>query len=457
MPVFPVVAQALGDHAQSPGFAGHIFLRILGNWTDARQALEPCVAIVEQLEACGRDAFPKHQQWLRPSNCESVALWDKSILEQFLGFRVARPRFAQGLDILQKAHNHSVCLWMLSHGWNAAGRVSYFAAPKVRFIDKLVNVGVRTFLNPGWHHELHVACENCSAFNRISIRPIVLSTPCLGAVQQVMAAMVGAARNSEMPKDYVDVSQTTWPNLKEIVRRHGKIPGPTEFRMTCPPLSRGPCGNYADTAFAVVKPVSDPRGQEEVAFKINSSRRLQVSERRLMFHHRSALCFYPDEASPEGWLIGFAALHMDGPDMQAFVVFVCFFGVVMPLICMVTALLHINKQERCKQHVHQLRSQAQREMMQMELDERLGQERRDRGTTGQEGATRSPSRGSSSRPRRSLRNPRLYGGELSALMEGGYIDMHGISATNGFSARALSGQVGAPPDSLSATALAGIA
>merc|ERR1719324_406814 len=204
-------------------------------------------------------------------------------------------------------------------------------------------------------------------------------------------------------------------------------------------------------------PKADPQGKDEAIFNVVSTRRLLVKERRMLFHHRTAICFYTDEAAPHGWLVGIAALHMDGPDMQAFVVFVCFFGVVMPLICMVTALLHINKQERCKQHVHQLRSQAQREMMQMELDERLGQERRDRGTTGQEGATRSPNRGSSSRPRRSLRNPRQYGGELSALMEGGYIDMHGISATNGVSARVLSGQVGAPPDSLSATALAGIA
>merc|ERR1711865_1314553 len=66
--------------------------------------------------------------------------------------------------------NHSVCLWSISQGQGptVAGRVTYYPLPKVRFIDKLVSMGVRTFLNPGWHRHVQVSCENCSAANRIS-------------------------------------------------------------------------------------------------------------------------------------------------------------------------------------------------------------------------------------------------------------------------------------------------
>jgi len=65
---------------------------------------------------------------------------------------------------------------------------------------------------------------------------------------------------------------------------------------------------------------------------------------------------------------------MDGPDMRAFIGFVCFFGVALPLICLVTALLHYNKYERCKQHVNQVRLDFQRSQLERELNIR-----RDRG------------------------------------------------------------------------------
>ncbi|OLP96731.1 hypothetical protein AK812_SmicGene21013 [Symbiodinium microadriaticum] len=51
----------------------------------------------------------------------------------------------------------------------------------------------------------------------------------------------------------------------------------------------------------------------------------------------------------------------------AFIGFVCFFGVALPLICLVTALLHYNKYERCKHHVRHLRLEYQREQLEREL------------------------------------------------------------------------------------------
>ena len=59
-----------------------------------------------------------------------------------------------------------------------------------------------------------------------------------------------------------------------------------------------------------------------------------------------------------------------GYDVQAFVGFVCFFGIALPLICMVTVLLHVNKQQQCKQHVQEIRLQVQREQLAREMEGR---------------------------------------------------------------------------------------
>mmetsp|Transcript_86057 Transcript_86057/g.168313 ORF Transcript_86057/g.168313 Transcript_86057/m.168313 type:complete len:171 (-) Transcript_86057:47-559(-) len=109
-----------------------------------------------------------------------------------------------------------------------------------------------------------------------------------------------------------------------------------------------------------------------MTFVLESARRLLARERQILFHHRSALCFYPAGDASSGWLVGFAAVQMDGLDMQAFIGFVCFFGVALPLICLVTALLHYSKYERCKQHLQQLRLEFQREQLEREMASRRG-------------------------------------------------------------------------------------
>jgi len=125
--------------------------------------------------------------------------------------------------------------------------------------------------------------------------------------------------------------------------------------------------------------------QQVAKFRLGSHIRLAAKERRHLFHHRSAVCFYPDDGAPQGWLAGYIEFHMDGPDVQAFVGFVCFFGIALPLICMVTVLLHVNKSQRCKQHVRELRLQLQREQLEAEITQRRTQP-----------ATRSPSASSRS-------------------------------------------------------------
>lgn len=140
--------------------------------------------------------------------------------------------------------------------------------------------------------------------------------------------------------------------------------------LPCPPPAHGPCSGYLETAFDIGGPDSGMRvgaAASSAFFTLSSGRRLAAKQRRELFRHPSALCFYPDAASPQGWLTGYVVFHMDGPDVQAFVAFVCFFGIALPLICIVTALLHVNKQQRCRQKVHELRLQVQREQLEREL------------------------------------------------------------------------------------------
>jgi len=365
---FPVLLEPDDD---STAYGAAIFLRLPGNWSGT--TLRPCVSIVERAEQCTRTS-------LDVSTCSSRALWKSSILTSFLGFEVPRPSFARGSHLLAAAHNHSVCFYATGNAgevlpWeqstalplNASvlsGRVVYSPVPKVRFIDTVVGIGVRTFLNPGWHREIQIQCTNCSSANRITLAPIIPETRCAGVMQQALAAAAAAARDSEMPEANLELHKSVPMALQAIIRGKG------ENQAGCVAPARSPCSGYADQAFSVTSPKFDPHSAHEAVLDFDSVVRLLVQERRLMFHHRSAICFYANEAMPHGWLIGFAALHMDSGDMQAFVVFVCFFGVVLPLICMATALLHINKQERCKQHIQQLRDQVQREQLADELSDR---------------------------------------------------------------------------------------
>merc|ERR1711865_881445 len=131
-------------------------------------------------------------------------------------------------------------------------------------------------------------------------------------------------------------------------------------QVLCKPPEHGPCHGYIDTAFAVghlnngsglTEGVAesgsrgDPAlddGDEPVEFVLQSHGRMAGNDRRLLFHHQSALCFYPDDGTPKGFLVGWVEFHMDGPDVQAFVGSVCFFAIGLPAICMITALLHVN-------------------------------------------------------------------------------------------------------------------
>lgn len=187
-------------------------------------------------------------------------------------------------------------------------------------------------------------------------------------MQQRYAAFAAAVRDGQLPSNVVLGKGDG--KLQEIVQNKGRAFEHFSTKApSCQVLHRGPCHGYVkddDGSFSVGAPGTEEDGAL-MEFTLDGKERLAAKYRKALFHHPSALCFFPDEGSPEGWLVGFVLVHMDGPDMQAFVGFVCFFGVALPLICLITALLHFNKYERCRQHVSQLRLDYQREQLSQEL------------------------------------------------------------------------------------------
>lgn len=355
------------------GNASPLRIEIPGQWQEGN-APGLCVALVERPEDCAR-AFQSGRA------CTATPLWHLSDHEKFLAFEVPLPSFPLLAKGGALASHHSVCLRGVGPlppylpdakpGLVLLGQVEYYRLPQVRFLLKEVRVGVRTFLNPGWRERIVLECWNCTAQSSIAIQPIQLGHLCRGLAQQSLAALAAAVRDGQVPAN-VDMLHHKNSMVDEIVSSGGAAAS-LEAVKGCEAPIPGPCLRW-DEGFrdvAIVGLSDDgPLGAGEASFTVESSRRLLTKERQLLFHRRSALCFYPDEKVSSGWLVGFVAVHMDSPDLQAFIGFVCFFGVALPLICLVSSLLHYNKNERCKQHVHILRLAYQRSQLDREIGAR---------------------------------------------------------------------------------------
>lgn len=338
---FPVPLQADGN------------VVIALNWTNAT---EPCVAVVARPEDCNTCSFGL-------DSCRAKSHLHGPDQETLLMYELPRQPFMLTND-LNERHEHSVCIRELQNGtvpvFRLLGRISYYRKPQVSFIKNILIIGVRTFINPGWNQEIVLQCTNCSAASQVVVQPITYDSRCRSVTQQMMAALAVANRHQEMPSS-VDTSELRNSQMEEAAQ-HGTMAG-----INCPVPSSSPCAGYADGAFAVGFRKSTDYDDQYATFLLESSRRLSGHEKQIFFHHRSAICLYPGGPAAHGWLVGFAVVHMNVLDMQAFIGFVCFFGVALPLICLVTALLHYNKYERCKHHVRQLRLEYQREQLEREL------------------------------------------------------------------------------------------
>eukprot|EP00929_Paragymnodinium_shiwhaense_P025876 TRINITY_DN15544_c0_g1_i1.p1 TRINITY_DN15544_c0_g1~~TRINITY_DN15544_c0_g1_i1.p1 ORF type:complete len:849 (-),score=172.53 TRINITY_DN15544_c0_g1_i1:50-2596(-) len=448
-----------------------------------------CVTIVERAEDCGCCAFSgTTSAERRRDHCTADLVFKNGIAEDgHLIFKVQVPDFLAKLSSggVPPDHGHMVCVQarpivpsilpgrMAEANASAAsgsrrdifsalgapfvlGRLQYYYLPQVSFNTDITRIGIRTFLNPGWHEELRVPCTNCSTSAphlnpRIAIRPLVTGLDCRGLLQQTLSATAAAVRNGELPANVMidERAEDALSRLLTAVRQNGDIPSLTQVTQAslksqgnalvnaatnlhaslraaavqkfaqltnneisqirhCTIPARGPCdGPLEKDAFGVglpadVAPASDDSEEDTMTFVVEGSRRLLPKERQTLFHHRSALCLYLEDSATHGWLVGFALVHVDGPDMQAFVGFVCFFGVALPLICLITALLHYNKYEQCRQQLQHLRLSYQREQLDRELA----------GNSRPSAATGAPAQGSVSASSSSSWN----GGARSALV-----------------------------------------
>eukprot|EP00929_Paragymnodinium_shiwhaense_P022308 TRINITY_DN14285_c0_g1_i1.p1 TRINITY_DN14285_c0_g1~~TRINITY_DN14285_c0_g1_i1.p1 ORF type:complete len:479 (-),score=84.26 TRINITY_DN14285_c0_g1_i1:93-1529(-) len=377
-----------------------LYVRVSGNFSQRDRAL--CVAVVQTPWDCSGGAFGGDGE------CLAKPLWNLSKPGDFLGFELPRPAFTLGVELLELDRNnataHSVCLRRSAEdgGGGVAGepafqkpqtsvlgRLTYYKLPQVHFEPKLQTVRLRTFLNPGWAQEFRIECVNCSASNRVAVKPVVLPT-CQTQEEEVHAAL--AALNGKPPNSMPGTPPRTraarfavWArSVAPSSRLVGlRLKSPLGPRPPCKPLDpEGPCLGYMDDSFDVaeLRAVEDSEGTAEGqpaaeagVFMLERPQRLAVQVRRQLLHTPSALCFYPDPSVPRGWLVGFVNFHQDEFDVRAFVAFVCFSGIILPIICMITVLLHMSKLQRVKSQLRLLRMDYQRDQLQQEIgDQRLG-------------------------------------------------------------------------------------
>ncbi|CAE7023989.1 unnamed protein product, partial [Symbiodinium natans] len=366
----PREAKALNESSKDEGRMFPVPLELAGdvvivlNWSNASKV--PCLTVVSQPQDCNSCAFG-------PTSCSPAHLQAPEQARpdtRLLSYSLPRPDWllTPNSRYEEVAHNsHSVCIRELGDDEDAVptlrllGALSYFRLPQMTFLKGILIVGVRTFINPGWSEEINLKCTNCSSVSQVVIRPISFDPMCRSVSQQMAAALRVAVRAGEVESSHIDLSELSSARMEDVVL-HGNVAG-----INCPLPAASPCGGYAEGAFAVGEAKASSFDDEHITYVLQSSRRLSGHEKQVFFHHRSAICLYPGGPSNHGWLVGFAVVHMNVLDMQAFIGFVCFFGVALPLICLVTALLHYNKYERCKHHVRHLRLEYQREQLEREL------------------------------------------------------------------------------------------
>eukprot|EP00927_Polykrikos_kofoidii_P042174 TRINITY_DN36028_c0_g1_i1.p1 TRINITY_DN36028_c0_g1~~TRINITY_DN36028_c0_g1_i1.p1 ORF type:complete len:687 (-),score=82.89 TRINITY_DN36028_c0_g1_i1:337-2397(-) len=420
---FPVF-RVLADPAST--FGSVVSLRLPGDWRSAAKAVKAgkaspantsavgslCLAIVRRPEHCNCCAFSGML-----SACLAEPLWDASDLDRFLGVQVPLPSFsviasrqvaASGSSAIdggqgENFSGHWVCMrgGGAVLGTNASietaspvsgpgaaqgliaprllGRLEYVQQPKVVFNNENFHIGVRTFLNPGWHKELRFSCERCSSRSKVVIRSVPTNAFCRDLRQQGLVAVVSAALHGQMPASVV-MSSVGTAESELLVDARKKGVDHAYFHSLCEIPETGPCQGYFDqnSSLGIGLPLPqtlerDPDLEHAMTFVLDGASRLESHNRRKLLHRRNAVCLYPEEDLANGWLVGFAVVRIDSSDMQVFVIFVCFFGVALPLICLITALMHYNKLERCRDHLHQMQLNVQRAQLDTELQRRHGE------------------------------------------------------------------------------------
>lgn len=314
-----------------------------------------CLSVVRSRDDCNSCAFA-------PWSCVAAEMRHLDGTEDYSAFELQWER--DGLSDQQvcirtrSSEDHRVQMVTL-------GTLVSFSPPKVTFLKDIITISIRWFVNPGWNQAVELECVNCSFACRLVVRPLALDPLCRSETWQGLAALASAAAQNQVPLPQVDMGQQG-SQMEQIVQQKGSPE--SQKGISCTPPALPPCTGYAADALSMAPPFIDPSDLTKVIFAVQGSSRLGSLEQEAFFHRRSAICFYPQGISSHGWLVGFADVHMDGLDVQAFVCFVCFFSVVVPLACLITGLMHINKNQLIRQHVQRMRLEVQHEQLRRELD-----------------------------------------------------------------------------------------
>ncbi|CAD7940439.1 unnamed protein product [Amoebophrya sp. A120] len=112
-----------------------------------------------------------------------------------------------------------------------------------------------------------------------------------------------------------------------------------------------------------------PAGGMELLFPLESGHRMDTRERRRWLHRRLVVCFQPDaDLHPDvGFLIGYAAFHGDARDTEAFVFGIVFLAILLPLVCIVSMVLHRQKCVNLAKRHKAVRFWMERQRLQEEL------------------------------------------------------------------------------------------
>eukprot|EP00927_Polykrikos_kofoidii_P034508 TRINITY_DN29270_c0_g1_i1.p1 TRINITY_DN29270_c0_g1~~TRINITY_DN29270_c0_g1_i1.p1 ORF type:complete len:550 (+),score=56.22 TRINITY_DN29270_c0_g1_i1:168-1652(+) len=406
-----------------------VSVRLPGDWTDAAQAVNAsnatsgnghaestfCTVIVRRPADCDRSAFSN-----MVGGCSSKSLWASSDLHHYLEVQFPLPTYSidsakaiaavRDSGFTRRAEKQSFHGWLCVRGIgdvsanrayahvratvtangfvepHLLGKLKYVRQPKIVFTNDLVRIGVRTFLNPGWHSEIHLSCENCTAGSRIALRPLTFDLACKSTRYVSVVTVAAAVRAGQMPMSVeMFPGSSVDSQLLDITRRRGAniIGIPT----SCHVPKQGPCAGLLDkdSVLSVGMPLNrteDDGGRDAFdgnrkseTFVMESHQRLPAKDHHAFRNHRLAICFYPDETMPDGWLVGFASVHSDANDTQVLVLSACFFFAILPVLCAFTALLHCNKCMRSRDHAHRRRLAVQLEQLSRDFEPPIAETR----------------------------------------------------------------------------------
>jgi len=224
---------------------------------------------------------------------------------------------------------------------------------------------VKVFLNPGWILNVSVSCENCTkGHSMVVLKPMPhtcldnLMVQASGGFHDMNELINAETTNPDEPYHGVEDARDYYTEYEAL------------YEETCKHrLSAHPCTGLAfDNALAVGYMNGEPGGlKQSTIFVMKSDERMIIKKHEMMSRQ---YCFYDNNMTVNGTSIGDVTFHLDGEDMQAFVSFIIFFGVAMPIICVVAGLLQVHKFDRCRQIQRQGLFDQERERMERELIQR---------------------------------------------------------------------------------------